>query len=105
MAKSTKSKSTFQGIALLVSVVVILALAAFAVIAQERQESSMEKRMELMADQMTQKMIEHCEKMMGDGGMAKMMSGDHDMSTMMSSDGSIELPEGMTMEEHLSHHK
>ncbi|MBI4448496.1 hypothetical protein HY641_00525 [Candidatus Woesearchaeota archaeon] len=105
MARATK----FQGIAILVSVVVVLALGAFVVVGQERQESTMEQRMDLMSEQMMQKMSEHCERMMGSASASQMMSGDTgDMSGMMSTDTSRAMPQspkGMSSEEHLSHHQ
>ena len=105
----SKAKKRFPQVALGISILVIIALAAFAVIAQDRREEKMEKQMDMMAEKMGAKMMEHCQKMMADGGMAKMMSGSKDsmpmMGSAMSNAPAPQPPEGMTLEEHLSHHQ
>ncbi len=97
--------------AILVVAVIALVLGASAIANANTVETNMNNMMGSM-----DKMVKHCEQMMG-GDMSEMMEGDMSgmmsggmMSGMMSGNmmgdtgGAISKPEGMSMEEHLSHH-
>ncbi|MBI4146986.1 hypothetical protein HY489_06655 [Candidatus Woesearchaeota archaeon] len=82
-------------------VIVALAIVAIgAAVATNQKEQSMNEMMTSMQGMMgsMQSMMEQCQKMMG-GDMGKMMTG------MISSNATMAKPEGMSQEEHESHHQ